>query len=256
MEAAPETDRLIREREFHDDLATELDPAAMPPEPLDPLTEGALATVGDLAGKRILDLGCGAGDLSIALLARGSKVVAVDLSPGMIEVARDRIRISRGDAADVELVATAVETLPFDDDSIDVAVGRFVLHHLDLTLAGDQIARVLAPGGVAIFVENSGRNKLLIWARDNLAGRFGIPRYGTVDERPLVEEGLEQLRSAFSLVELSYPCFDFFVIFDRQVLHYRWKSASRFCWWLDRVVWRLLPPLRKYSFRVVVRAVA
>lgn len=256
LDAAPETDRLAREREFHDELATGMDPAAMPPHPLDGLEVGALESVGSLAGKRVLDLGCGAGDLSIALLARGAEVTAVDLSPGMVEIARERIRIHSGEGARVELVATAVESLPFADDCFDVAVGRFVLHHLDLAVAGAQIARVLAPGGVAIFVENSGRNKLLMWARDNLAGRFGIPRFGTVDERPLVDEDLEFLRAAFSRVELDYPRFDFFTIFDRQVLRYRWKPVTRLCHGLDSLIWRVAPPLRKYSFRVVVRAVA
>ncbi len=228
----------------------------MPVEGLDRLEADALATVGSLSGRRVLDLGCGAGDLSISLLGMGARVTAVDLSPGMVGIAKERIRLRVGDHADATLVDTPIESLPFPDDSFDVAVGRFVLHHLDLSLAGDQISRVLAPGGVAVFVENSGRNRLLMWARDHLAGRFGIPRFGTVDERPLIEEDLVALRAAFDTLELEYPRFDFFTILDRQVLRYRWRTTTRICHVLDDLVWRLAPPLRKYSFRVVVRAVA
>ena len=256
MTDAFETDRLDRERQFHDDLATGLDPATMPAEELDPLEAAALASFGSLRGRRVLDLGCGAGDLSIALLRRGARVTAVDLSPGMVAVARERIRLEVGDDAEVELYDAAIEALPLADDAFDLAVGRFVLHHLDLPIASAEIARVLVPGGSAIFVENSGRNRLLMWARTNLAGRFGIPRFGTVDERPLIEEDLVALREAFDRLELEYPRFDFFTIFDRQVLRYRWQAVSTACRLLDQLVWTIAPPLRKYSFRVVARAVA
>ena len=253
---APDQDRLDRERRAHDELAADLDPAGMPPEPISNLDRAALSPAGELRGKRVLDLGCGSGDLSLALIAQGARVTAVDLSPGMVEVARRRAERFCEDPSLGDFRAAAVESLDLESDSHDIAFGRFVLHHLDLSLAAPQIARVLKPGGTAIFVENSGRNRLLMWARDNVAGRFGVARFGTVDERPLGPGDVELLRASFASIEFEYPEFDFFTIFDRQVFRGRWQILSAFFRGLDRTIWRLAPFLRSYSFRVVVRGTA
>jgi ubiquinone/menaquinone biosynthesis C-methylase UbiE len=249
-------ERLVREREFHDELAARYDALRMPPEPLGSLESAVVAMAGDLAAKRVLDVGCGTGDLTLALLRAGACVTAIDVSPGMLDLTRRRAELFCPGCPLPRLEAAAAEEMPFANGAFDLVVGRFILHHVDLTRAPAEIARVLAPGGIAVFAENSSRNPLLMFARERLAGRFGIPRYGTSDERPLGDEDLRRLRAAFRTVRLSYPVFDFFVIFDRQVLRFRRPLVSRALRALDRAVWRVLPPLRKYSFRVVVTATA
>jgi ubiquinone/menaquinone biosynthesis C-methylase UbiE len=249
-------DRQERERAFHDALAADLDPAAMPPQPLGPLDLAAVHSAGDLAGKRVLDLGCGSGDLTLALVHAGARVTAVDLSAGMLAVARRRCERFWAGPAQPAFVAAAAEDLPFADDAFDVVVGRFILHHLDMARAPAEIARVLAPGGIAVFVENSGANPLLMFARRHLTGRFGIPRYGTEDERPLQPQDLRMLERTFARVELAYPVFDFLTIFDRQVLRYRWPRISRACVAVDGWLWRTVPRARRFSFRVLVTSFA
>lgn len=244
-------DRLDREREFHDDLAAELDPSSMPPGPIGVLDAAMVDAVGALEGRRVLDLGCGSGDLTVLLALARARVVGIDLSPGMVEVARRRVE-TFAPGADASFAAAPAEELPLEDGSVDVILGRFILHHLDIPRAAAECARVLAPGGQAFFVENSGRNPLLMFARNRLAGRFGIPRYGTVDERPLCEEDVRALREHLPDLRLEYPVFDFFAIFDRQVLRHRWRWASRLLRGLDRLIWRWLPPVRAWSFRVLV----
>jgi ubiquinone/menaquinone biosynthesis C-methylase UbiE len=248
--------QLERERAFHDALAADLDPDAMPPQPLEPLDLAAIRRAGDLDGKRVLDLGCGSGDLTLPLVQAGARVTAVDLSAGMLAVARQRCEHFCAALPQPAFVAAAAEDLPFADGAFDAVVGRFILHHLDMARAPAQIARVLAPGGVAVFVENSGANRLLMFARRHLAGHFGIARYGTEDERPLQRQDLYALETAFLRVELSYPVFDFLTIFDRQVLRYRWPAISRACVAGDSWLWRAVPRVRRYSYRVLVTAFA
>jgi hypothetical protein len=55
-------DRFSREREFHDRLAAQFDPAEMLPKRLGPLEQAMLERAGDLRGRRVLDLGCESGD--------------------------------------------------------------------------------------------------------------------------------------------------------------------------------------------------
>lgn len=244
-------ERLDREREFHDRLAEGLAPELMPPLELDELELAMLRAAGDLSGKRVLDLGCGSGDLTLALAQAGADIVAVDLSPRMVAVARKRLSIFTPGAT-AEFQVAAAEELPIEDDSIDVVIGRFILHHLDVPLAARECSRVLAPNGKALFVENSSRNPLLMFARNHLAGRYGIPRYGTPDERPLDGGDLRELGGYFPRLEVEYPVFDFFTIFDRQILHHRWVRATDMMRAIDRGIWRWVSAARPWSFRILV----
>lgn len=235
---------------FHDDLAAELDPATMPATPLADLDAAMLAEAGVGPGTRVLDLGCGSGDLTLHLVATGAEVAALDLSPGMIDVARRRVELF-GEGATATFVAAPVGRTGFPDAHFDVVVGRFILHHLDVGSAATEIARILRPGGLAVFAENSGRNRLLMLARRHVTGRLGIPRLGTEDEHPLSAADVAAIGSAFSSVQLRYPVFEFFTIFDRQVLRFGRPRVSRVLRAADRIAGRS-PLLARYSFRVVV----
>ena len=57
----------------------------------DQMRETMLNTLGDVRGKRILDAGCGAGQMTHELALRGAEVVAVDISPSLVEIARKRL---------------------------------------------------------------------------------------------------------------------------------------------------------------------
>src|SRR5919112_1864619 len=250
MLSGPSDGRLDRERAFHDDLAATLDPLTMPPEELGPLEAAMLEAAGVGPGVKVLDLGCGSGDLTIHLLAVGAEVTGVDLSPGMVALAEERIR-AFGNGARAELRVASAEGLDVESDAYDVVVGRFILHHLQIGRAAPQIARVLRPGGRAVFAENSARNPILMAARRHVAGRLGVPRLGTEDEHPLSEHDVAALAPHFADVRLSFPVFEFFRIFDRQVLRFRSARASGVLRAMDRAAGRI-PRLRPYSFRVLV----
>ncbi|MER8156838.1 class I SAM-dependent methyltransferase [Streptomyces sp. NPDC094472] len=102
-----------------------------------------LALAGDVAGRRVLDAGCGSGPLSAALRERGAVVTGIDSSAGMLALARRRL----GD--DVALrMADLGDPLPFADGAFDDVVASLVLHYLEdwgPTLA--EMRRVLRPGG-------------------------------------------------------------------------------------------------------------
>ncbi|MEJ7786111.1 MAG: class I SAM-dependent methyltransferase [Solirubrobacteraceae bacterium] len=213
--------------------------------------DAILAAAGISAGTRVLDLGCGQGDLTLNLLARGATVTSIDLSPGMLELARQRVSLYGGGRS-ATFVAGPVECTGLASESFDVIVGRWILHHVDLASAAAELARVLISGGRAVFLENSGANPLLNFARDHVAGRFGIPRFGTKDERPLIEDDWCILARSFSSVRGEFPIVDVFELLNRQVFRYRFSSIARTCRELDRFIAR--SRLRKYSYRVLVVA--
>ncbi|MFF4988056.1 class I SAM-dependent methyltransferase [Streptosporangium saharense] len=102
-----------------------------------------LALAGDVTGRRILDAGCGSGPLSAALRDRGAIVTGVDVSAGMLALARRRL----GDGVALHAVDLR-DRLPFADGAFDDVVASLVLHYLEdwgPTLA--ELRRVLRPGG-------------------------------------------------------------------------------------------------------------
>jgi ubiquinone/menaquinone biosynthesis C-methylase UbiE len=106
-----------------------------------------LALAGDVAGRRILDAGCGSGPLFEALRDRGAVVTGFDKSTGMLELARRRL----GDGADLQ-VADLASPLPFPDGAFDDVVACLVLHYLeDWTQPLAELRRVLKPGGRLIM---------------------------------------------------------------------------------------------------------
>ena len=126
-------------------------------------------------GAAVLDYGCFDGRETERFLRFGASFVhGLDISPMAIERAKativdPRIQFHEGDA----------HALPFEDSSFDLIVGRAILHHLDLTIAFGEIARVLRPGGWAMFIEPLRGNPLA------KAVRMLTPEARTRDERPL-----------------------------------------------------------------------
>ncbi|MFD7833827.1 class I SAM-dependent methyltransferase [Streptomyces sp. NPDC059761] len=102
-----------------------------------------LALAGEVAGRRILDAGCGSGALSAALRERGAVVTGIDASAGMLALARRRL----GDGVALHVVDLS-DRLPFADGAFDDVVASLVLHYVEdwgPTLA--ELRRVLRPGG-------------------------------------------------------------------------------------------------------------
>ena len=104
-------------------------------------------TITALEPTSVLEVGCGPGELSARIGGElGASVVALDISPRMVELARGRgIDARLGDA----------QALPFEDESFDLAVAAWMLYHVpDVNRALGELARVLRPGGHLVAVTN------------------------------------------------------------------------------------------------------
>jgi ubiquinone/menaquinone biosynthesis C-methylase UbiE len=98
---------------------------------------------GDVAGRRILDAGCGSGPIAVKLRDRGATVAGFDSSAAMLELARKRL----GPDTDLRL-ADLASPLPYPDGAFDDVIAALVLHYLqDWTGPLAELRRVLAPGG-------------------------------------------------------------------------------------------------------------
>jgi SAM-dependent methyltransferase len=113
-------------------------------------TEADLRLCGDVAGRRVLDLGCGAGENAVTMASQGAHVIALDVSRAQLalgkrlaEATEVRVEWHESDAADLAFLRA---------DSIDLALAAGVVHEIeDLDRVLRQVHRVLRPGSSFVF---------------------------------------------------------------------------------------------------------
>lgn len=147
--------------------------------------------IGDLNGKKVLDLGCGKGYMTISFLESGAFVSAIDISPKSIElVKKNAFEIGKND----NLVAMVMDAhnLEFEDESFDIVIADGILHHLtDIPKALNEIKRVLKSDGYAIITEPLGMNWFLRFYR------FVTPKLRSKDEHPFKMKELKLFKEIF-----------------------------------------------------------
>lgn len=145
--------------EFFDRLAGSWDEEVAGPAHLERLRAEVMAL--DLGGgETVLDLGCGTGNLTVLLAGRvgaAGRVWAVDISPAMLERAREKL----GDNPRVEWVRADAGALPIPDESLDAAVCLSAWPHFrDPRGVAAELHRILRPGGVLHILHLDGRETI------------------------------------------------------------------------------------------------
>jgi len=146
--------------------------------------ERELGLLGDVSGKRVIEIGCGGGQNSIALAKWGATCVGVDPSPAQIAHAR---RLALEHEVEVQFIVGVAEDLSaFPDSSFDIALSSYAFDYVtDLRRAYDEAWRVLKPGGLFVFCLSHPWFQAVGW---HLAGDPDAPEIGDYAAWPDVEE--------------------------------------------------------------------
>ncbi len=184
-----------REKEFHNQLARGIDiDELIVRETFESPTaienRFALQSMGDLKGKKILDLGCGAGEAAVYLALRGADVCACDVSEEFLAVAG---RLAGKFGVSIKLSAASTGALPYPGEMFDYVFGNGVLHHVELSSTAIEVQRVLKPGGKAFFIEPLPYNPAIH------VYRAMATKVRSADERPLSFKQLKEFGSVFSV---------------------------------------------------------
>jgi ubiquinone/menaquinone biosynthesis C-methylase UbiE len=112
--------------------------------------EDQLQLIGDVEGKRVLEIGCGGGQCSIAFAKRGAIAMGLDISEAQIEFARG---LARRSGVDVTFRRSSAERLtPIPDLSHDIVFSAYALQFVRrLARCFAEVMRVLTPGGLFVF---------------------------------------------------------------------------------------------------------
>jgi len=204
---------------------------------------GVAEFLGDLNGKHVLDCGCGLGLTTTPLARSGAHVNAFDLSPVSVSVTRERAAFN-GVASQVTLTIAAGERLPYADETFDVVFGKAILHHLDVSLGGSELYRVLKPGGKAVFVEPMGMNPVLNFVRDHVPYPNKKPRGADV---PLTYKEIHKWGEPFG--QFWYREVQLLSMVERGLGFGKKLTALRR---IDDVLLKGIPPLRRFCRYVVM----
>jgi SAM-dependent methyltransferase len=197
------------------------------------------------SGSRALEYGCGPGSRAFELARRGAIVDGIDISPVAIDLARETAR-SAGVARQTSFAVMDAEHLEFPSDSFDLVCGTSIIHHLDVERAYGEVARVLKPGGVGIFLEALGHNPAI-----NLYRRL-TPALRTEDEHPLRVKDIFAGRRYFTSVESEHFALlslAAMAVHGRPVFARLSEQLQR----VDRAVFTAVPPLRRWSWMAVFK---
>jgi SAM-dependent methyltransferase len=117
-----------------------------------PDLQAMVALVKGRADADVLDLGCGGGHVTFNTAPHVRSVIAYDLSPEMLDVVAETA--SKRGLDNVATQRGVAEELPFEDGRFDVVLSRLSAHHWrDVNAGLREAARVLKPGGMAVFVD-------------------------------------------------------------------------------------------------------
>ncbi len=147
------------------------------------LPDSALGIIGEVDGKDVLELGCGAAQWSILLAARGARVVGLDNSGRQLDHARELMAET---GVDFPLVHASAEEVPLPDESFDVVFcDHGAMTFCDPYLTVPEASRLLRPGGLLAF-SHSTPFVTCCWTDEGTARRLVSPYFGLhrIDDIP------------------------------------------------------------------------
>ena len=138
--------------------------------------ESELQVLGDVRGKDVLEVGCGAAQWAILLAQQGARIVGLDNSARQLEHARSAMAAA---GVDFPLVHAPAESIPLADASFDVVFcDHGALSFADPLLVVPEVARVLRPGGLLAFSHFTPFSWVCIGEGDEVRDRITLDYFG------------------------------------------------------------------------------
>lgn len=163
----------------------------------------AVERAGIASDSKILEIGCGSGDFTRHLSqAVSAPITAVDISPELVIMAREKINLSN-----VSFAVADVTRLPFPDGFFDAVLGNSILHHLNLKETLPEIRRVLKEGGrLCVSEPNMLNPQVLIEKNIKFVGRV---LQNSPDETAFLRWRLKSLLAKHGFSDIKITPFDF-----------------------------------------------
>lgn len=258
-----------KEAEFHDQWAKDedinnlaLDEAFQ--EFTAPENSQIIQWMGAVHGEKVLELGSGLGEASLYLSKKGADVTATDISPGMLEIVKQRAQKIGVSVRTQVVSANHLTNIP--DNTYDLVYAANLLHHVNIKECIKEAHRVLKPGGSAYFWDPLHYNPAIT------VYRWIATQVRTTDEHPLRRADIEAIEQQFSKVEFRFFWLTAMIVFFKFLIIDRYNPNKVRYWkkilqdyeklkWLrafhaiDQFLFKLIPPLKWWAWNVTIKAI-
>lgn len=261
-------DNFQKEEEFHDQWANSVDlDDVMVDEFFEACTSPEnrliLKKLGDVKGKKILELGAGLGEASVYFAKKGALVTATDISGGMLRLIE---KLAEKHCVGLMTKQCYSQELPFGDDMFDIVYAANLLHHVDIEQTLVEARRVLHPGGIFVSWDPLAHNPLI-----NVYRRMASS-VRTEDEHPLRMSDLVLFKKHFSSFEYDVTWLTTLWIFIKFYFIDKVDPNKERYWKKilvehralqpiytkleknDRIVLRVFPFLKRYCWNIIIFA--
>jgi SAM-dependent methyltransferase len=258
---------ILDEKKFHDKWANIESPekinvrfvneAATAPE-----IRYIVKLIGNIKRKKILDIGCGLGEVSVYFATKGANVTSVDLSQGMLRFSKKLAKINNT-KINTHLASAENFKLPLSK-KFDVIYAGNCLHHANITKSIKEIKKHLKPKGIFISWDPIAYNPLI-----NMYRKIAF-KVRTEDEHPLKLKDINYIKKNFKNSKTKYFWLSTLIIFIWMYFFERrnpnkeryWKSVIyesdkwRLIYYplyiVDKILLAVIPPLKLLCWNVVI----
>lgn len=220
-----------------------------------------LEKLGNIQGKKLLEIGCGLGEASVYFAKKGADVTASDLSGGMLKVA---LELAKKHNVTIKTLKSPSDKIEVEDEYFDIVYAGNLLHHVNIDTTLKEVSRVLKKGGMFVSMDPLAHNPAINIYR-NIAKDVR-----TEDEHPLKMRELKLFKKYFSDVE--YDTFWLFTNFIFVKYYFIDKvNPNKERYWkkiikdaknieklysklenLDKIAKKLFPFLKRYCWNISI----
>ena len=255
------------EAEFHDKWAEIEDPEKIEVELINeastsPEMRFITKQIGNFNGKKILDVGCGLGEVSIYFALKGANVTALDISSGML---KKTSQLAKLNGVKIKTHLATAEDFNFsDNEKFDVIYMGNCLHHANIDRSMKNVVSHLNKDGIFLSWDPIAYNPII-----NIY-RLIATKVRTPDEHPLKLSDIKLIKNYFKFSETNYFWFTTLIIFVLMFI-VQFKNPNKERFWktviyeskkwewlykplerLDKIILKLFPPLKLLCWNVVI----
>ncbi len=255
------------EAEFHDKWAEIEDPEKIEVKLINeastsPEMRFITKQIGNFDGKKILDVGCGLGEVSIYFALKGANVTALDISSGML---KKTSQLAKLNGVKIKTHLATAEDFNFsDNEKFDVIYMGNCLHHANIDQSMKNVVSHLNKDGIFLSWDPIAYNPII-----NIY-RLIATKVRTPDEHPLKLRDIKLIKNYFKFSETNYFWFTTLIIFMLMFIvqlknpnkERFWKTViyeSKKWEWLykplerlDKIILKVFPPLKLLCWNVVI----
>lgn len=219
--------------------------------------------IGNVKGKKFLDLGSGLGEVGVYYATKGADVTCADISDKMLNISQ---QLASKNNVNIKTVKVSIENLELDE-RYDIIYAGNVLHHIEIEKVIPKLKNTLKEKGILVIWDPLAYNPII-----NIYRKIAI-QVRTTYEHPLKKKDVDYIKSHFNVINTDFFWFTTLLIFIIMFI-FQFKNPNKVRYWkiiieeadkwrflycplekLDKILLRVFPFLKYLCWNIVIIAI-